>query len=120
MIGWGLGADATVLLSLAPKSVTAPIAVSLADQLGGIGSLAVGIVALTGVVGSLLAPLLCRWLKTDDERVLGFAMGLNGHGIATARAFEISPKVGAFASLAMGLTGAFTALVLPLVATWLI
>ena len=113
-IGWGLGADPATLISIAPKSVTAPIALSLAELLGGIGSLAVGIVALTGVIGSLFAPLLCRMLQCDDERILGFVMGLNGHGIATARAFEISPKTGAFASLAMGLTGAYTALFLPL------
>ncbi|MEH6470316.1 MAG: LrgB family protein [Halopseudomonas sp.] len=114
LIAWGLGADGATLISLAPKSVTAPIAVSLAETLGGIGSLAVGIVALTGVVGSLFAPLLCRWLNCNDERILGIVMGLNGHGIATARAFEISPTTGAFSSLAMGMTGAYTALFLPL------
>jgi putative effector of murein hydrolase len=114
LIGWLLGADSSTLISIAPKSVTAPIAVSLAEALGGIGSLTVGIVALTGVVGSVFAPLLCRGLNCHDERILGFVMGLNGHGIATARAFEISPKTGAFASLSMGLTGAFTALFLPL------
>ncbi|MFT6916453.1 MAG: putative effector of murein hydrolase [Motiliproteus sp.] len=114
LIAWGLGADPATLISIAPKSVTAPIAVSLAELLGGIGSLTVGVVALTGVVGSLFAPLLCRWMKCEDERILGFVMGLNGHGIATARAFEISPTVGAFSSLAMGLTGAYTALFLPL------
>nr|WP_210396764.1 LrgB family protein [Motiliproteus sediminis] len=113
-IAWSLGADTTVLLSLAPKSVTAPIAVSLTEQLGGLVGLAVGIVALTGVLGSLLTPLFWRWIKGDDDRVLGFVMGLNGHGIATAQAFEISAKAGAFSSLAMGLTGALTALLLPL------
>ncbi|MEH6650807.1 MAG: LrgB family protein [Motiliproteus sp.] len=113
LIGWGLGAENDILISLAPKSVTAPIAVSLAEVLGGIGSLTVGIVAITGIIGSVFAPMLCRWLNCHDERVLGFVMGLNGHGIATARAFEISPRTGAFASLSMGLTGAYTALFLP-------
>ncbi|MCW8887067.1 MAG: LrgB family protein [Motiliproteus sp.] len=113
-IAWMLGADLTVILSLAPKSVTAPIAVSLAEILGGIGGLAVGIVAITGVIGSVFTPIISRWLKCEDERVIGFIMGMNGHGIATARAFEISPKTGAFSSLAMGLTGIFTAILLPL------
>ncbi|WP_207062669.1 LrgB family protein [Motiliproteus sp. SC1-56] len=113
-IAWLLGADLAVLASLAPKSVTAPIAVSLTEQLGGVVPLAVGIVALTGVLCSLFAPLCCRWLKIEDERILGFVMGLNGHGIATARAFELGHQAGAFSSLAMGLTGAFTALLLPL------
>ncbi|MEH6626934.1 MAG: LrgB family protein [Motiliproteus sp.] len=113
-IAWAMGADVAVLLSLAPKSVTAPIAVSLAEILGGIGELAVGIVAVTGVVGSVFTPLISRWLNCKDDRVMGFVMGMNGHGIATARAFEISPKAGAFSSLAMGLTGVFTAIMLPL------
>ncbi len=120
LIGWGFGANIDMLISLAPKSVTAPIAVSLAETLGGIASLTVGIVALTGIVGSVFAPLLCRWLNCHDERILGFVMGLNGHGIATARAFEISPRTGAFASLSMGLTGAYTALLLPLLLPWLL
>ncbi len=119
LIAWGLGAEPVVLLSLAPKSVTAPIAVSLAELLGGIGGLAVGIVAVTGVIGSVFTPLLGRWTRLEDDRVLGFVMGMNGHGIATARAFEISPQAGAFSSLAMGLTGAFTALMLPLCLSWL-
>lgn len=113
-IAWLMGSDITVLLSLAPKSVTAPIAVSLAEILGGIGGLAVGIVAITGVIGSVFTPLIGHWLNCKDDRVIGFIMGMNGHGIATARAFEISPKTGAFSSLAMGLTGVFTAILLPL------
>ena len=113
-IAWMLGAELPVLLSLAPKSVTAPIAVSLEELLGGMIGLVVGIVAITGVIGSVFTPLICRWINYDDDRVLGFTMGLNGHGIATARAFEISPKAGAFGSLAMGLTGTYTAILLPL------
>ncbi len=114
-IAWAMGSDIAVLLSLAPKSVTAPIAVSLEQILGGIAGLAVGIVAITGVIGSVFTPLISRWINCDDERIVGFIMGMNGHGIATARAFEISPKTGAFSSLAMGLTGVFTAILLPLI-----
>ena len=113
-IAWLMGAEVPVLLSLAPKSVTAPIAVSLEELLGGMTGLVVGIVSIAGVIGSVFTPIFCRWIKYKDERVLGFVMGMNGHGIATARAFEISPKAGAFSSLAMGLTGVFTAILLPL------
>ncbi len=118
-LAWSLGADPAVLLSLAPKSVTAPIAVSLAEILGGIGPLTVGVVGITGIFVSVIAPWLCRLMKIDDERILGFVMGLTGHGAATARAFEISPTVGVFSSLALGLTGAFTAILLPLCLWWL-
>lgn len=58
--------------------------------------------------------LAARWLDIQDDRLIGFALGLNGHAIGTVRAFEISPTAGAFASLGMSLTGIFTALLLPL------
>ncbi|WP_372966441.1 LrgB family protein, partial [Marinobacter sp.] len=68
---------------------------------------------ITGVLASLFVDWVAKWLKIDDERIIGFALGLNGHAIGTARAFEISPTAGAFSSLGMGLTGVFTALLLP-------
>lgn len=115
LIAWGLGATPEVLASLAPKSVTAPIAIGIAEQLGGSVPLLMGGLLITGVVATLFVDLLAKWLPVSDERILGFALGLNGHAIGTARAFEISHTAGAFASLGMGLTGIFTALILPLV-----
>lgn len=115
LIAWGLGATPEVLASLAPKSVTAPIAIGIAEQLGGSVPLLMGGLLITGVVATLFVDLLAKWLPVSDERILGFALGLNGHAIGTARAFEISHTAGAFASLGMGLTGVFTALILPLV-----
>lgn len=107
------GASPEVLASLAPKSVTAPIAIGITEQLGGSVSLMMGGLLVTGVVATLFVDLVARFLKLQDERILGFALGLNGHAIGTARAFEISPAAGAFASLGMGLTGVFTAIMLP-------
>lgn len=115
VIGWALGATPEVLASLAPKSVTAPIAIGITEQLGGSVPLMMGGLLITGVVATLFVDLLARLLPVKDERILGFALGLNGHAIGTARAFEISHTAGAFASLGMGLTGVFTALILPLV-----
>ncbi|WP_372971164.1 LrgB family protein [Marinobacter sp.] len=109
-----LGASPEVLASLAPKSVTAPIAIGITEQLGGSVSLMMGGLLITGVVATLFVDLTARWLSIDDPRMLGFALGLNGHAIGTARAFELGPTAGAFASLGMGLTGIFTALILPL------
>jgi predicted murein hydrolase (TIGR00659 family) len=113
-IAWLMGASPTVLASLAPKSVTAPIAIGIANELGGSVSLTLGGLLITGVLASLFVDWVARWLDIKDERIIGFALGLNGHAIATARAFEISPMAGAFSSLGMGLTGVFTALFLPL------
>ena len=115
LIAWAMGATPEVLASLAPKSVTAPIAIGITEQLGGSVPLMMGGLLITGVVATLFVDLLAKWLRVEDERILGFALGLNGHAIGTARAFEISHTAGAFASLGMGLTGVFTALVLPLV-----
>lgn len=115
VIAWAMGATPEVLASLAPKSVTAPIAIGITEQLGGSVALMMGGLLITGVVATLFVDLLAKWLPVEDERILGFALGLNGHAIGTARAFEISHTAGAFSSLGMGLTGVFTALILPLV-----
>ena len=114
VIAWALGATPLVLASLAPKSVTAPIAIGITEQLGGSVPLMMGGLLVTGVVATLFVDLLSRALSITDDRILGFALGLNGHAVGTARAFEISRTAGAFASLGMGLTGVFTALILPL------
>lgn len=115
VIAWAMDATPEVLASLAPKSVTAPIAIGITKQLGGSVPLLMGGLLITGVVATLFVDLLAKWAAVKDERILGFALGLNGHAIGTARAFEISHTAGAFASLGMGLTGVFTALILPLV-----
>lgn len=118
MIAWAMNASPLVLASLAPKSVTAPIAMGIAEQLGGSISLTLGALLITGVLACLFVDWVARWLDIKDDRIIGFALGLNGHAIATARAFEISPTAGAFSSLGMGLTGVFTALFLPLAFVW--
>lgn len=119
-IGWVLGASETTLLSLAPKSVTTPIAMSLAEEIGGLATLAAGIVALTAVAAIALAPIVFRLLKIDDPKIWGFCLGITAHGMGTARAFEMHPTAGAFSSLAMCLTGAFSAIIIPLAVPWVL
>ena len=114
-----LGASGPTQLSLAPKSVTTPIAMGVAERIGGIASLTAVLVIVTGIVGAVLAPPLFRWLRIQDHAIQGFALGVVAHGIGTARAFAISEQAGAFAALAMGLNGTLTALLLPaLVLLW--
>nr|WP_136067832.1 LrgB family protein [Halomonas sp. EAR18] len=111
-----LGAQRETLLSLAPRSVTSPIAMGIAEQVGGIPSLAAGLVLLTGSIGCVLGPWLFRWLKIEDPSVRGFTMGLVAHGFGTAQSFaSFGAVAGAFAGLAMGLTGLLTAFLLPLI-----
>jgi predicted murein hydrolase (TIGR00659 family) len=115
-IAYALGAPAEVLASLAPKSVTAPIAMELSKSLGGIASLAAVLVILTGIIGAVIVTPLMNALKIRNFAARGFAAGVASHGIGTARAFQVSELAGTFAGIAMGLNGALTSL---LVLLWL-
>ena len=116
-IAWALGASKATMLSLAPKSVTTPIAMGVAEKIGGLPSLTAVLVVMTGVIGAVMARSLLHLLriKDDDHATFGFAVGVAAHGIGTARAFQLSETAGAFAALAMGLNGVATALLLPLI-----
>lgn len=119
-IGGVLGASKATLLSLAPKSVTTPIAMGIAERIGGLPSLTAVLVITTGVIGAIGARYVYRVLHIEDDSVRGFALGIAAHGIGTARAFEESEQMGAFAALAMGLNGLTTALLLPLLIPWVL
>lgn len=112
-IAWALGASAATLVSLAPKSVTTPIAMAVAERLGGLPSLTAVLVIATGMLGAMTAgPLLDR-LGVREPRARGFAVGLAAHGIGTARAFQESTLTGTFAAIAMASNGVITALLVP-------
>jgi predicted murein hydrolase (TIGR00659 family) len=113
-IGKLLSASKATQLSLAPKSVTTPIAMGIAERIGGLPSLTAVLVITTGILGAMGARYIYRALKIDDEAVRGFALGIASHGIGTARAFQESEQSGAFAALAMGLNALMTALLIPL------
>lgn len=113
-IGYALGLPADILVTLAPKSVTTPIAMAIAERMGGIASLAAVLVITTGVVGAIVLTPLMALLKIDDDRARGLAAGVAAHGIGTARAFQLSPLAGTFSGLGMGLNGLVTALLVPL------
>ncbi|MDF1779681.1 MAG: LrgB family protein [Alcanivoracaceae bacterium] len=117
-LAWWLDAPADVLGSLAPKSITTPIALEVVKLTGGIAPLAAGAVAITGIVGVMMAPVVFRLLKITDDRVRGLTLGIVAHAIGTSRAFEFSERAGAFSSLALGLTGLFTAMALPMIWPW--
>ena len=114
-IGGLFGLPLALLASLGPKSVTTPIAMSLAKANGGIPALTAVFVVITGVFGAVIVTPLMNALRIRDWAARGFAAGLAAHGIGTARAFQVDPLAGAFAGIALGLNGALTALVTPLV-----
>ncbi|HTD03222.1 LrgB family protein [Undibacterium sp.] len=113
-LAWLLGATPATILSIAPKSVTMAIAMGVAEKIGGLPSLTAVLVMLTGILGATMARGLLNLLKIEDDIVRGFALGVSAHGIGTARAFQFSEEMGAFAGLAMGISGLLTALLLPL------
>ena len=113
LIAGALGASPETIISLAPKSVTTPIAMSVAEKLGGLPALSAALVVLTGVLGSITAGPLFKFLNINGAAAQGFALGLSAHGMGTSRAFQIDADAAAYASLAIGLTGLTTALLAP-------
>lgn len=120
LVARALGADRATLLSLAPKSATAPVAMGIAEKLGGIPSLTAGLVVLTGLLGVVIGPALLRAFRVRDPAAAGFALGVASHGLGTARAFQLDERAGAFAALGMGLNALVTSLLVPALARWLV
>lgn len=110
------GGSALLALSIGPKSATTPIAMAASEQLGGIPALTAVMVISTGIVGAVSARFLFDLLRIANPEARGFALGVASHGIGTARAIQVSPAMGAFAVLGMGLNGALTAILAP----WLV
>lgn len=114
-----LQASEQTILSLAPKSVTTPIAMGIAERVGGLPSLTAVCVIMTGVIGAMFGPYVLNAARVTSWRARGFAMGVAAHGIGTARAIQINQNAGAFASLAVGLNGLATATLVPILyALW--
>ena len=113
-IAWLLGAPPELLLSMAPKSVTTPIAIGISEQISGHPSLTSVFVIASGITGAMISGRLFDLLGIRSWEVRGFATGIAAHGIGTAQMLSVNETAGAFAGLAIGLTGLFTAVVLPL------
>jgi len=113
-LAWLLGGSRDVVVSLAPKSVTTPIAISIVEKIGGISSLTAALVVLTGCVGGMCGPEFCRLIGIRRSVAAGLAVGTAAHGIGTARMLDVDRLAGAAAGLAIGLNGLITAFLLPM------
>jgi len=113
-LAWLAGGDGALLRTLAPKSITTPFAIPVSESIGGYPALTATVVIATGILVAALGTPLLRLLKVDHPAAQGCAFGMIGHGVGTARAFQINPETGAFAALSMGLMGLYTALSLSL------
>lgn len=120
LLAQAFGLDAAAVRALAPKSVTAAIAMGTAESIGGDPALTAVFVILTGITGAILITPLMSLLRIRNVAAAGFATGLASHGIGTARAFQIDPLAGTFAGIALGLNGLLTALLVPLVLPYLL
>lgn len=109
-----LGASQTLVITIAPKSATAPIALAITEKLGGFSALAAAFSVATGVLGGVIGLPFLKLLRIQSRRAIGLAMGAAAHGIGTARAMEEGETEGAFAGLALSLCGVFTAVFTPL------
>jgi predicted murein hydrolase (TIGR00659 family) len=116
-IAMALGASPETVRSLAPKSVTTPIAMGIAEKIGGLPSLTAALVIATGIIGAIAGTPLLNRLGLRDWRARGFAVGVAAHGIGTARAFQLNDVAGAFAGIGMALNGLATAVLVPLLLT---
>ena len=114
LIAKGFGLSPVMLASLAPKSTTAPVAIGIAEGLGGEPTIAAVLVLLTGVFGAVIATPLLNALGIRDWRARGFSLGVAAHGIGTARAFQVNETAGAFAGIGMGLNAVLTSIIAPL------
>jgi putative effector of murein hydrolase len=113
-LGWAFGMPSDVLRSLAPKSVTAPVAMGIAERIGGVPALSAVFAVATGLVGALTAKYLFQVLHVDDMSIRGFALGTASHGIGAARAIQVDANAGAYAGIALGLQVLLASFLVPL------
>lgn len=110
-----LGAGSSITGAMYPKSVTAPIAMGIAERIGVSPTLTAIFAVATGILGAILAPFVLNALDMKEWWQRGFAIGIGAHGIGTSRAFSIHPEAGTYASLAMGMNGVISAVAIPII-----
>jgi putative effector of murein hydrolase len=115
VVAW-LGGGRVVALSMAPKAVTTPIALSLSQEIGGVPALTAALAIAGGIIAAIVGQTVLRWLRVDDWRAHGLAAGVAGSGVAAAQVAPMSGLAAAFAALGIGLNGLLTAALVPLVA----
>jgi predicted murein hydrolase (TIGR00659 family) len=120
LLAQAVGLPRGVVLSLAPKSVTAGVAMGISESLHADPSLTAVAVVLTGIIGAVLVTPLMNRLRITDFRARGFVVGIAAHGIGTARAFQVDEVAGVFAGIAMGLNALVTSLLVPVAVTLLL
>ncbi len=114
-IAQAFGLPPEIILSISPKSTTAPVALGISEEVGGIPTLTAVLVIATGIVGAVIVTPMMNLLRICDWRARGFAAGVAAHGIGTARAFQVNKTAGAYAGIGMALNALLTSLIVPFV-----
>ncbi len=109
------GIPESIKLSIAPKSITTPIAIQIAEMIGGVEAITVTVVIVTAIVGAAIAPLIYRMFRIYDPVAQGLALGVAAHAIGTTKALEMGTVQGAVAGMAIGLVGIFSAILAPII-----
>lgn len=105
--------------SLLPKSVTVPIGIEISKNLGGIPSITAVVIIMTGIIGAVIAPLVCKIFKIKDKVAIGIAIGTSSHAVGTTKAVELGETEGAMSGLAIGVAGLITVFAAPYMAKFL-
>lgn len=110
-----LGLSSTLMLSILPKSVTIPMGSVISEQIGGIPSVTIIAITITGITGAVAAPAVCKFCHIKHKVAQGIAIGTASHALGTTRAMEMGEVQGAMSSLSIGIAGLFTAVVAPVI-----
>lgn len=105
--------DKVITSSLVPKSVTTPIGIEISKQIGGLPAITVAAIVVTGIIGTVLGPFICRSLRIKDSVAVGIAIGTASHALGTTRAIELGETEGAMSGLAIGIAGIITVFLAP-------
>lgn len=119
LIGWGMGASKEVILSMAPKSVTTPIAMDVSRVIGGIPALTTGVVMYVGIFGAMFGFIIMKIFRVKNPISQGFSIGMASHALGTTKSMEISPSFGAFATVGLIINGVLTAVLAPFIIEFL-
>lgn len=114
-----IGLSETVMLSLLPKSITIPMGSVVSSQIGGIPPITIIAITITGITGAVAAVPVCKFFRIKNSIAQGVAIGTASHALGTTKAMEIGEVQGAMSSLSIGIAGVFTAIVAPIIVTYI-
>lgn len=109
------GYEDEMIYTMLPKSVTNPIGIEVSKSIGGIPSITVVAIVVTGILGAVVAPFICKFFRIKNSVAKGIAIGTSSHAVGTSKAMEMGETEGAMSGLAIGLAGLLTALLVPIV-----